>query len=290
MAHKMTKRTPKPAKLGLQTDCTALYIRVSTDMQAEEGFSLDAQRQRLQAMCVANGWRLCEDHIYIDAGESGKSTARPAFQKMHGVIDAGLVNRVVVTKLDRLSRNTRDFLEFLDYCTARDCAIVSIAESFDTGTATGRAVVTVLMAFAELERSQIKDRVMSGKRQKAQTGGYNGSRAPFGYVYDRNEQRFQVDDAQAAIVRRIFTEFLTGEGMKAIATRLNAQAIPTKNGGAWDASTIRYILRNGAYAGLLQWDGEVEKRSDIHPAIITEEMYRAALRRLSALKPGRVAA
>lgn len=290
MAYKMTKRQPKPSNLGLQTDCTALYIRVSTDAQAEEGFSLDAQRQRLEAMCVANGWPLCEEHVYIDAGESGKSTARPAFQKMHGAIDAGLINRVVVTKLDRLSRNTRDFLEFLDYCTARDCAIVSIAESFDTGTATGRAVVTVLMAFAELERTQITDRVMSGKRQKAQTGGYNGSRAPYGYIYDRNEQRFQIDDAQAAIVRRIFTEFLTGDGMKAIADRLNNQAIPTKMGGTWDASTIRYILRNGAYAGLLQWDGVEKKHGNIHPAIVSEETYRAALRRLSALKPGRVAA
>lgn len=284
MAHAMRKRQPKPNKLGLQTDCTALYVRVSTDMQATEGFSLDAQRQRLAAMCTANGWRLCEEHVYVDAGESGKSTDRPAFQKMREAIASGAVNRVVVTKLDRLSRNTRDFLAFLDYCDGMNCAIVSIAESFDTGTATGRAVVTVLMAFAELERSQIKDRMLSGKRQKAQTGGYNGSRAPYGYTY--NGDGFEVHEAQAAIVRRIFTEFLAEETMTAIAHRLTADCIATKNGGQWDASTIRYILRNGSYCGLTQWDG-AEESAALYPAIITEDTYRQALAALAALRPGR---
>jgi site-specific DNA recombinase len=286
MAHAMRKRQPKAVDLGIQTDCTALYIRVSTDTQAEEGFSLEAQRAKLEALCVANGWRVCDAHIYVDAGESGKSTDRPKFRAMYDAIADGAVNRVIVTKLDRLSRNTRDFLEFLDYCDSKRTAIVSIMESFDTGTPTGRAVVTILMAFAELERSQIKERVMTGKVQKARDGGYNGSRAPYGYTY--SDGAFHTDDAQAAIVRRIFTEFLTGSTMKDIATRLTAQAIPTKQGGKWDASTIRYILRNGAYAGLVQWGGMEETPGTLHPAIVSEETYRAALARLKAIKPGRV--
>jgi site-specific DNA recombinase len=183
MAHAMRKRQPKAVDLGIQTDCTALYIRVSTDTQAEEGFSLEAQRAKLEALCVANGWRVCDAHIYVDAGESGSQLIGQSSERCMMPLPMAPSTRVIVTKLDRLSRNTRDFLEFLDYCDSKRTAIVSIMESFDTGTPTGRAVVTILMAFAELERSQIKERVMTGKVQKARDGGYNGSRAPYGYTY-----------------------------------------------------------------------------------------------------------
>ena len=166
-------------------------------------------------MCAANGWTVCAEHVYIDAGESGKSAARPAYQRMTEAIEAGAVNRVVVTKLDRLSRNTRDFLEFLDYCDSRGCAIVSIAESFDTGTPIGRAGVTVLMAFAELERRQITDRVMTGKREEARQGGYNGARCPLGYTYEN--QTWQIAEPAATTVQTIFDRFTAGDAMKTIA-------------------------------------------------------------------------
>lgn len=99
---------------------------------------------------------------------------------MIAAIVNGVVNRVVVTKLNRLSRNTRESLELFDCGDERDCSIVSTAESFDTGTPVGRTEVTLLMAFAELERMQISDRVITGKGQKAQTGGFNDSGMLFG--------------------------------------------------------------------------------------------------------------
>jgi len=287
MARILRKRQPKAATLGMQRDCSGLYIRVSTDKQADEGFSLDAQQDRLAAMCAANDWRVCDDHIYVDAGESGKTTDRPAYKRMIAAIANGAVNRVVVTKLDRLSRNTREFLELLDYCDGHGCSIVSIAESFDTGTPVGRAVVTVLMAFAELERTQITDRVMTGKRQKAQAGGFNGGGIPYGYTYA--DGAFSVNETQAARVRDIFHAFLHGSTMKDIAVNLNDAGTPTARGGKWDTSTVRYILRNGAYAGLLQWNGVEHAKSETYPAIIAPTEYEAAHRRLSALKPGRVA-
>ena len=201
MARKITKRTPKATKLGMVTDCAALYIRVSTDKQADEGYSLEAQQSRLMAYCTAQQWPVCEQHVYIDAGESAKSTSRPAYQRMMAAIDAGDVRRIVATKLDRLSRNTRDFLGLLDYCDAHSVGVVSLGESFDTSTPVGRAVVTILMTFAELERKQISDRVMTGKRQKAQGGGFNGSAAPFGYTYA--DGQFAIADDAANTVKRL---------------------------------------------------------------------------------------
>ena len=283
MARQIRKRQPKAASLGMQTDCTALYIRVSTDKQAEEGYSLEAQRAKLEALCTANGWRLCDDHLYTDAGESAKSADRPAYQRMITAVGEGAVNRVVVTKLDRLSRNTRDFLELLDYCDRHTCAIVSIAEAFDTGTPVGRAVVTVLMAFAELERTQITARVMSGKRQKAADGGFNGGGIPYGYTYQ--DGQFAINARQADVIRSVFDAFLHGSTMKDVAIGLNDTGTPTARGGKWDTSTVRYILRNGAYAGLLQWDG-VETLQSPYPAIVAPSVYEAATRRLRALKPG----
>ena len=271
-----TRSTDKQAKLGIKADATALYTRVSTDKQVDEGYSLDAQRERLFAYCTAQGWAVDERHLYTDAGISGKSTDRPAYQRMLADIEAGEVRRVVVTKLDRLSRNTKDFLGLLDYCDSRGCAVVSIAESFDTGTAVGRAVVTVLMSFAELERTQISQRVMSGKAQKATTGGYNGSRIPFGYQFING--RFEPTE-NAATVRGIFADYCNGEALIGIAQRLNADQVPTTRGGKWHAGTVRYILRNGAYAGIGQWDG-VEVDGGAHPAIIEPELYHAAMVRM----------
>ncbi len=291
MARKFTKRhTGTIDTLGATSDCTALYIRVSTDKQADEGFSLDAQKAKLTAQCVAQGWTVCPEHIYVEEGESGKSTDRPKYLAMIDAIEHGDVRRVVVTKLDRLSRNTRDFLALLDYCDARKVGIVSIAESFDTGTPVGRAVVTVLMTFAELERKQIAERVTAGRVQKASEGGWNGGRTPYGYIIAA-DGTWTVDELAAGTVRRVFDDF---NGLYAhatltdIANALNVDGIPTQRGGRWHASTVRYILTNGAYAGLVQYNGQADVMGT-HPAIITLDTYRKAQARLDALKPGRVA-
>ena len=287
MARKLNKTTTKPIQAATPTDCSAIYVRVSTDRQAEEGYSLDAQRARLEAYCTAQDWQLCPEHIYIDAGESAKTTVRPAYQRMIAAIDAGIVRRAVAVKLDRLSRNTADFLNLLDYCDARQVGIVSIAESFDTSTPVGRAVVTVLMAFAELERQQITGRVMVGKGEKAKRGGFNGAPTPYGYTY--TDGQFGIDEERAATIRSIFDEFIAGSTMTDIARRLDAENTPTARGGTWAAATLSHMLRNGAYAGLGQWDG-VEATEGTYPAIVTIETYEAAIERLQSIKRGKPAA
>ena len=287
MARKLNKRTEQSeTQQALPVDCTALYIRVSTDQQVE-GFSLDEQQRRLHQFCQGHGWNVCPDHIYTDAGISGKSAAtRPAFQKMLQAAHEGAVKRIVAIKLDRLARNTREFLATVDQLDKWGCGLVLIKESFDTSTPHGRFALTMFAAIAELEASQITERVMNGKREKAQQGGSNGRFTPFGYTFDG--EQYHTEQDQAAAVQSIFADFTAGQSLSAIASRLNRQAVPTARGGKWYAGTVKYILRNGFYCGLSQWDGT--ERQGEHPAIITRKQYEDAHRLLLALKPGPVAA
>jgi site-specific DNA recombinase len=246
-------------------------------------------------------WQVDAKHIYIDAGVSGTSTEkRERFQAMIAAAKQDDVNRIVAMKLDRIARNVRDFLSIVDELSAAHCDLVLVKESFDTSTPHGRFALTMFAAMAELEASTITERVMTGKAQKASEGGYNGSRCPLGYKYDNGA--FTVDSSASYWVREIFTRFVAGQGLSRIADDLNAAGAVTAKGGKWYAGTVRYILNNGIYAGIAQWDGsEVEeinaKQADgstakvtPHPTIISRELYEQAHARLQAIKPGPMAA
>ncbi|MCB0082030.1 MAG: recombinase family protein [Caldilineaceae bacterium] len=285
MARKLNKRqSSQQLDLGVKVDATALYIRVSTSKQAEEGFSLDAQRERLDAYCVSQGWTVDADLVYVDAGESGKTTDRAAFQAMLKAAEAGQVKRIVAIKLDRLARNVRDFLGIVEQLNRLGVDLVLIKESFDTSTPHGKFALTMFAAMAELEAATITERVMTGKAQKASEGGYNGAYCPLGYDYDGE---VFTANMHAETVRYIFEQFNAGKAMSKIAAELNEGGNPTARGGKWYAGTVRYILTNGFYAGLAQWDDTEAKGS--HPAIIDLETYHTAIRRLKALKPGPMA-
>lgn len=276
MARKIQKSTQTTTSPTPLLPCTALYIRVSTDKQAEEGFSLDAQESRLRSYCDAQGWQVCPGHIYVDAGLSGKSTDRPAFQKMLQAAQDGKIARVVAIKLDRMARNTREFLATVDQLDTFGCALVLLKESFDTSSPHGRFALTMFAAIAELESSQITERVMSGKREKAQQGGNNGRYCPLGYTFA--DGHYSIEESAAGLVRSIFADFTTGQTLTTIAARLNAQDAPTARGGKWYPATVRYILTNGFYAGIAQY--EQTETAAVHPAIIDALTYSAAIARL----------
>lgn len=282
MARKATKTTGQAAAAQGQT---ALYIRVSTAGQAEHGYSLDAQRERLDAYCTAMGWAVDAEHVYVDAGVSGKSTERAAYQSMMAAAQAGAVTRIVAVKLDRLSRNVRDFLALVDTLGAWGCGLALLAEQFDSGTPQGRFALTMFASLAELERHTITDRMLSGKRAKAGAGGWCGGPLPYGYQW-QGELTVTPQPEQAATVRRVFDMFVLGWGLTEIARILDADGVPTAQGGTWDGNTVRYLLGNGAYAGLAQWDG-TEAGSQTFDAIITPDVYELAQQRLAGLKRGR---
>ena len=273
------------------TGKTALYVRVSTVRQAEEGYSLEAQRSKLEKHSEAQGWTVDPEHVYVDAGISGKSVDRPAYQAMLHAVATGAVCRVVAVKMDRFSRSVRDFLQLLDFCEEHDCAVVSLGESIDTSTPIGRMMVVVISAIAEMEKETIKERLMSGRAQKAQEGGHAGGAIEFGYTYAAGDE-WKIDDTQADTVRRIFELFLAGNGLRRIADIVNQEGRPTGTGARWHASTVGYVLRNGAYCGYTQWDG-IESKHGKMPAIISADDYEAAQTRLSTLRrgnPGKAAA
>lgn len=283
MSRKYTKRiADKQIGQGVKVDCTALYIRVSTEKQASEGYGLDVQKTQLLAYCAGQGWHVCPDHVYIDAGISGKTDDRPAFQAMLRAAHAGEVTRVVSLKIDRIARDLKNLLELIDTLTGLDVGLVCVKEQFDTGTAQGRFMLQVLGAVGELERSMISERVDAGRREKASQGGYNGSYCPLGYSY--NDGAFVIEADTASTVTAIFKNFVNGWGLSKIADDLNKRGAKTSKGGKWYAGTVRYILGNGFYAGLSQW-GDVEMNGS-QPALIERSLYEAAHARLLDLKPG----
>ena len=285
MARKIIgKSSRKGLKLApkQRNEHAALYIRVSTQLQAEEGYSLEAQQERLHAHCTAQGWTVAAQHVYVDAGVSGKSTDRPAFQAMLQAAQQGQVQRIVAMKLDRIARNVREFLATVDQLKAWGCDLVLVKESFDTSTPHGRFALTMFAAMAELEASTITERVMTGKQQKASKGGYNGSRIPYGYTYAGGA--WTINQEQARIVRRIFKRFIAGEPLRVIAAHLNDEGIPSPSRACWSHPGIRHMLANGFYAGLAEWDTVSGKGEQ--PAIISVATYEKAAAKLATLTIG----
>jgi len=247
----------------------AVYTRVSTEDQAKEGFSLEAQRERLEAYCKARGWAVAKG--YVEDGHSGRDTKRPAYQRMMAERDGW--DTLLVIKMDRIHRNSRNFMEMMESLQEWGKNFVSATESFDTSTAMGRFVMDIIQRIAQLESEQIGERVYMGMSQKARTGpGILGFTAPFGY--DVHGGVLTVHPAESKIVREVFDRCVAGETTDAIAAVLNGRTVRAKRGGRWTHSGVLYILHNPLYAGFLRWDGIV--RPADHPAIVPRAVFNRA--------------
>ena len=254
--------------MGLETR-VAVYTRVSTEDQAKEGFSREAQRERLEAYCKARGWAVAKG--YVEDGHSGRDTKRPAYQRMMAERDAW--DTLLVIKMDRIHRNSRNFMEMMESLQEWGKNFVSATESFDTSTAMGRFVMDIIQRIAQLESEQIGERVYMGMSQKARTGpGLLGFTAPFGY--DVREGSLHVCPEEAKVVREVFDRCLAGETTQGIAETLNARGVRAKRGGRWTHARVLYILHNPLYSGFLRWDGIV--RSADHPAIVPRTVFNRA--------------
>ena len=157
-----------------------LYPRVSTEMQID-GYSLDGQRSSLNRF--ANREEMIVVDIYEDAGKSGKSIeGRPAFKKMLSDIENGLqVDYVLVYKLSRFGRNASDILNSLELIQSYGINLICIEEGIDSSQTSGKLLISVLSAVAEIERENIIEQTMNGRKEKARQGGWNGGFAPYGY-------------------------------------------------------------------------------------------------------------
>jgi len=254
----------------------ALYTRVSTEDQAKEGFSLGAQLERLRLYAKAQDWDVAGE--YVDEGHSGRTVNRPAYRRM--MEERGTWDTLLVLKMDRIHRNSRNFMAMMDALTKDEKGFASVMESLDTSTAMGRFVMDIIQRIAQLESEQIGERVFVGMEQKARTrGGSLGRPAPFGYAYGP-DSRFVVVDDEAAHVRAMFERFLAGEGKQAIADQLNEAGVTTRQGRPWTVWNVGHILANPVYAGALSWEDELQPA--MHEPIIPPRRFDDAQARIEA--------
>jgi len=242
------------------------YIRVSTTEQAETGTSLTMQRNQILAQIAAKGWTLHD--IYEDAGHSGGSLNRPALQRLLADINTDTIQAVVIYKLDRLSRKQRDTLYLLeDVFLTKDVALVSITESLDTSTPTGRAMIGMLSLFAQLERDTITERLSGGRRQIAQRGRYAGGGVPIGYTTVRGAKALTIDETKAAAVQLVFKLSAKHLKLQEIADQLNNAGYTTKNGAKFTPTQVwRIIQHRKMYSGTYTYGGI--SATGQHPNII----------------------
>lgn len=231
---------------------TVGYIRVSSEEQAREGVSLDAQRHRIRAYCECNDLDLVE--IIEDAGISGKTISqRPGIQRVLAALEAKEAEAVVVLKLDRLSRSTRDVIELTERFERNGWQLHSISEKLDTSTAAGRFVLTILAALAQMEREQVGERTrvalsykkLKGERLGTTPLGYQTVEAPNG------EKELQPNAEEQQILKMIAELREQGRTYEQIAQILNEARIPSKRGGQWYRGTVYYLVQNIIPKGIL---------------------------------------
>ncbi len=249
-----------------------LYVRVSTQEQAKEGYSIDEQIERLRDYCKAMGWIIVK--IYTDAGYSGASTDRPALQDMIQDIEARKGDSVVVYKLDRLSRSQKDTLSLIeDSFLAHKVDFVSMTENFDTSTPFGRAMIGILSVFAQLEREQIKERMSMGKEGRAKEGKWHGGGyTPVGYDYIDGE--LIINDFEAMQIREIHKLYQEGKAFHAI-DKIFADRGYTQKHGKWHTKRIKDTMLNELYIGKIQWNGQVYEGT--HEPIIDNSTFSKSL-------------
>lgn len=269
-----------------------IYVRVSTQEQAKEGYSIGEQIERLQKYCDAMNWIIVE--TYVDPGYSGGDTERPGLKAMIKAIREGGIDKVVVYKLDRLSRSQKDTLFLIeDVFLKNNTDFVSMNENFDTSTPFGRAMIGILAVFAQLEREQIKERMSMGKEARAKEGKWNGGATePIGYDYDPPSDLLLVNEYEAMQIKELAELFLNGTPLRTVEKIFLEKGYKHKH-GVWDPKAMRRVLASKVYCGYIHYRGEYYKAQ--HDAIFDEETHeklkallnqRAEQYKLSGVKPG----
>lgn len=249
----------------VQCFAVALYIRVSTDRQAEEGYSIEIQRERLIAFTKTFDGAVSYE-LYIDDGFSGSSLERPAIQRLIYDAQRRAITHVCVYKLDRLSRSQKDTLHLIeDVFLPNNIAFISIQESFNTATAFGRAVIGILSVFAQLERENIYERTRSGMQKRVEAGFWpGGGGVPFGYDYDL-DKGILVPNEDAELVKQVYDLYLKGFSLQSIANKL----------GLKYEKLASQILTRKTNIGIIEYNG-VEYKGQ-HQPIVSREIYEKAM-------------
>jgi len=258
----------------------ALYCRVSTEEQAEHGFSIDHQKERLEAYCKSQGWPDFE--FYVDDGYTGTNMDRPALKRLIRHCERGKIKMVVVYKLDRLGRKQKDVLYLLEevFDTAH-VGFKSATEPFDTSTPFGKAMLGILAVFAQLERDTIIERTRSGMRQRVRQGFWKGGPVPFGYSYQPGDGKLTVIPYEVELVKAVFDRYLQGHSLLSI-----AEWLAPKAGSRYvDHSFIKDVLQRPVYAGNVSYGEDISEGK--HEALVSLDVWNKVQEELQRRSDGR---
>ncbi|MEA1936018.1 MAG: recombinase family protein, partial [Thermodesulfobacteriota bacterium] len=249
---------------------TAIYVRVSTEEQAQKGYSTKNQIDQLTNTAKKQGWKY---RIFDDMGHSGAKYDRPGLTTMFDLIRKGKVNRVLVWKIDRLSRKLSHLLNILELLESNKVELISNSENFNINTPMGKLLLGLLGSVAEFERDSIIQRIKAVKNTRKRVKRLPLGHIPYGLKLNEEKNRLVFDDGPShEIVKKIFDLSLHGIGMVGIAEYLNNNGFRTKYNKRFDSSTIGRMLSNHTYAGMIEIDGKLEHGS-IDP-IVTFDTYR----------------
>ena len=228
----------------------AIYTRKSSEEGLDMEFnSLDAQREACEAYIASQrseGWAAIREP-YDDGGVSGGTLERPALQRLLADVEAGLIDVIVVYKIDRLSRSLMDFAKLVDIFDRNQVTFVSVTQSFNTTTSMGRLTLNILLSFAQFEREVIGERIRDKVAASRKRGMWMGGYVPLGY--DVRDRKLIINEAEAATVRMIFKRFVAIGSATKLAKALVAEGVRTKSGRPVDKGYIYRLLNSRVYLG-----------------------------------------
>ena len=253
----------------------AIYARKSTEEGLDMEFnSLDAQREACEAYVAsqkAEGWAAIRER-YEDGGYSGGTLDRPALTQLLKDIETGLIDVVVVYKIDRLSRALMDFSKLVEIFDRNNVTFVSVTQSFNTTTSMGRLTLNILLSFAQFEREIIGERIRDKIAASRKRGMWMGGCVPLGY--DVKDKKLAVNEAEAEIVRMIFRRFMTVGSTSALARQLHAEGLLTKRGKPVSHGYVYKIVKNHIYLGEAVHKGTAYPGA--HEPIVSRELWEGA--------------
>jgi len=250
----------------------AVYTRKSSEEGLDMEFnSLDAQRDACEAFVTsqkAEGWVALRDR-YDDGGFSGGTLDRPALRQLISDIEAGLIDVIVVYKIDRLSRSLMDFARLVEVFDRNNVTFVSVTQAFNTTTSMGRLTLNILLSFAQFEREVIGERIRDKFAASRKRGMWMGGFVPMGY--DVKDRKLVVNEAEATTVRMIFDRFAALGSASTLARALQAEDVRNKRGKRIDKGFIYKLIGSRVYLGEAVHKGTSYPGE--HDAIVTQELW-----------------
>ena len=237
----------------------AVYVRVSTDDQRDNGYSIDSQLRMIKEYCEKNDYSIVD--VYNDAGHSGKDLMRPEMQRLLADIKSKKIDKLIAIKVDRLTRNNYDGFWILNYCEEHDVKIELILEPYDVSTANGEMIFGMNLVFGQRERKEIGARTKRAMEEMA-LEKIHPSKAPYGYIRNEETGHLEIEPIEAQVVKEIFELCKQGNSTRNIATIMKDNNAYLKQ-GKWASDRVYKILTNSIYIGIFEYGKYKRKSQDI---------------------------